>query len=62
MDRRTHRWTDRQTDGWTDRKTDRWMDILSNRDVLTHLKVMQIIFFKNLMFPQNLDEILGGEI
>ena len=45
-----------------DRWTDRWMDIPFYRDALMHLKIMQINFLKILMFPQNLDEILGGEI
>ena len=70
MDQWTHRWTDGQTDGWTDRWTDGWtdgetdgrMDIPFYRDALTHLKIMQINFLKNLMFSQSLDEILGGEI
>ena len=54
MDGRMDRQTDIQTDGWT--------EIPSYRDALTHQKIMQIDCFKNLMFPQNLDEILRGEI
>ena len=46
----------------TDRWTDKWTDIPFYRDALTHLKIMQINLFKNLMFPQSLNEILGGEI
>ena len=49
-------------DGWMDGQTDRQTDIPSYRDALMYLKVMQINFLKNLMFPQSFDEILGGEI
>ena len=58
---------DGQTDGWMDRQMDGRVDIqtdgrTSYGDALTQLKIMQMNFLKNLMFPQNLDEILGGEI
>ena len=55
-------WTDRCTDRWIDGRTDRQTDVPFYRDALTHLKIMQINLKKNLMFPQSLDEILGGEI
>ena len=57
MDQWTHGWTDEQVDGWMDRWTDRGtdeqtderMDIPFYRDALTHLKTMQMNFFKNLV-------------
>ena len=62
MDGQMDEWTDRWTDGRKDGRTDGRTDIPFYRDALTHLKTMQINFEKNLMFPQSLDEILGGEI